>query len=249
MKMKIEIPTNCPSCDSELEIVNQQLFCRNPRCPAQTSKKVEAFAKKLRIKGLGPSTINKLDFVSPKEIFTLSKAEYISILGEKIGTKLFDQIENAKHTSFSMFLSGLSIPLVGETASKKIAEMVNSISELDVNLDKLPIGEKAKSNIRNALDFDGLDFLELESFFTFTEPSTIKTKAEFKGNVCITGKLNNYKNRSEAAKDLEALGYKVTSGVSKNTNYLVDEEGKPSSKRNKAESLGIPIVSIETLIG
>jgi DNA ligase (NAD+) len=52
-------PTNCPACNSDLELVNDQLFCRNSLCPAQSAKKLEHFARTIKIKGLGPSTIEK----------------------------------------------------------------------------------------------------------------------------------------------------------------------------------------------
>ena len=58
---EIIIPTHCPACNSVLDIVNDQLFCRNPDCPAKSSKRIEHFAKTLKIKGLGKATIEKLD--------------------------------------------------------------------------------------------------------------------------------------------------------------------------------------------
>ena len=57
---KIIPPTNCPSCDSELEFVNDQLFCKNDSCPSQWDKKVVNFASSLKIKGLGPAAVSKL---------------------------------------------------------------------------------------------------------------------------------------------------------------------------------------------
>jgi DNA ligase (NAD+) len=64
----------------------------------------------------------------------------------------------------------------------------------------------------------------------------------------ITGKLDDFKNRNEAGEYLRSLGFKVTTSISKNTDYLVDETGKSSSKRTKAESLNIPIVTIKQLV-
>ena len=61
MRKQIEIPTKCPSCDTSLELVNAQLFCRNIMCSARARKNVEYFAKTIGIKGLGPSTIEKLN--------------------------------------------------------------------------------------------------------------------------------------------------------------------------------------------
>ena len=70
-----------------------------------------------------------------------------------------------------------------------------------------------------------------------------------KGKVCITGKLKDFSNRTKAKEYLESLGYTVTSTVSSVTDYLVCEDGSNSSKSKKAESLGIPIVSIADLKG
>ena len=74
-------PTNCPACNSELELVNDQLFCRNPQCPAQWDKKVEHFASTLKIKGLGPATLNKLQIQDYQELYTLTVDEIQVRLG------------------------------------------------------------------------------------------------------------------------------------------------------------------------
>ena len=92
MENQIQIPTDCPSCGSKLEQVNSQLFCRNISCEAQSSKKVEAFAKKMKIKGLGPSTISKLELTHISEIYELDKDYLVSILGDKTGTKIQKKI-------------------------------------------------------------------------------------------------------------------------------------------------------------
>jgi DNA ligase (NAD+) len=65
--------------------------------------------------------------------------------------------------------------------------------------------------------------------------------------VVITGKLNDYKNRNEAKAYLEGLGFSVKPSVTKKTDYLVDEEGRKSSSRTKAESYGVTITSINEL--
>ena len=83
----------------------------------------------------------------------------------------------------------------------------------------------------------------LEEYFTFINESVAVTPGS-SGKVCITGKLKDFKNRNECKEFLESLGYTVTSTVSSVTDYLVCEDGSNSSKTKKAESLGIPIVSI-----
>lgn len=247
MTNEIEIPTNCPSCDSVLEKVNSQLFCRNKDCPAQSTKKVEAFVKKMRIKGLGPASISKLGFVHPIEIYESPLDTYVEVLGEKIGQKVFDEVENSRTTTFATFLSALSIPLIGDTASKKIAsnggDNINNLYN-EKYLGYLGLGPTAIRNLFNHLR-DNLDDLEqLESYFTFKQPK----KVEHKGNVCITGKLKDFSNRTKAKEYLEEHGYTVTTTVSGKTNYLVCEDGSTSSKSKKAESSGIPIVTIVDLI-
>lgn len=245
MTNEIEIPTNCPSCDSVLEKVNSQLFCRNKDCPAQSTKKVEAFVKKMRIKGLGPASISKLGFVHPIEIYENSLDTYVEVLGEKIGQKVFDEVENSRTTTFATFLSALSIPLIGDTASKKVGVVVNCVQDI-LNEDPLHnvLGVIALDNLMEYL-FDNLNTVEnLQSYFTFKQPK----KVEHKGNVCITGKLKDFSNRTKAKEYLEEHGYTVTTTVSGKTNYLVCEDGSTSSKSKKAESNGIPIVTIVDLI-
>jgi len=245
--LDIKIPSSCPSCNTILELVNSQLFCRSKDCPAQSTKKVEAFVKKLRIKGLGPASISKLGFVQPIEIYQTQIDTYIEVLGEKIGQKVFKEVENSTLTTFATFLSALSIPLIGDTASKKIAinGFVSIIDILDIlNVDN--IGPKANSNLYKYLEENEEMVATLEEYFTFG--IVVPKEVVAKGNVCITGKLNDFSNRAKAKEFLEEQGYTVTNTISGKTDYLVDEEGRVSSKSKKAESLGIPIVSIEDLI-
>jgi DNA ligase (NAD+) len=245
MKKEIKIPTHCPSCESELEIVNSQLFCRDNQCPAQSSKKVEAFVKKMRIKGFGPATISKLGFVQPIELYETSLENYVAVLGEKIGQKLYDEVQNSRTTTFATFLSALSIPLIGDTASKKVATVANTCWEVPELI--LPIGEKAESNLKNLITWNYEEVMKLENYLSFIKTNTVVTKN--KGKVCITGKLKDFSNRTKAKEYLENLGYTVTSTVSSQTDYLVCEDGSNSSKSKKAESLGVPIVSIANLKG
>jgi DNA ligase (NAD+) len=243
--MKIEIPTNCPSCDSELELVNAQLFCNNSSCPAKSSKKVEAYAKVMKIKGLGPKTIEKLCIEEISDLYFLDKDYYIEVIGEKLGEKLYNEIERSKNTTLDVFLAALSIPLIGTTAAKKISKVTSSLEGLtEENLLKAGLGEKARFNILQWMKNEYIKYKDMPINLAKQEEPNI---TEHKGMVCITGKLIDYKNRTDAATYLESLGFTVTSGVSQKTDFLVDEEGKTSSKRKKAEQLGIKIVTIKQL--
>ena len=88
---------NKPACSSVLEFVNDQLFCKNNLCPAQSAKKLEHFAKTLKIKGLGPATIARLGLEDYHDIYSLSQEEISFLLdSEKLGTKLHAEIEKSK---------------------------------------------------------------------------------------------------------------------------------------------------------
>ena len=89
----IEIPETCPCCEYPLIFVNSQLFCRNTACSAQLNKKLENFCKVLQIKGFGPKTIEKLNLGDITEIFYLDFDVVSTALGEKIATKLLDEID------------------------------------------------------------------------------------------------------------------------------------------------------------
>ena len=98
-------PTQCPSCDSVLEWVNDQLFCRNRACPAQNSKAVEHFAKTIKIKGLGPAAISKLRLECPSDIYYYNEDQLGYMLNsEKVGSKLYAEIQNSISAPLELLL-------------------------------------------------------------------------------------------------------------------------------------------------
>jgi NAD-dependent DNA ligase len=237
---EIVAPTKCPSCNSDLEFVNDLLYCRNTACPAQSLKKIEHLAKVLGIKGLGPKTIEKLQIQEITELFYLDKTEVSKVLGEKLAVKLLDEIERAKVSTLATVLESFSIPLVGGTASKKIASIVSSIEEINQETcKKAGLGEKVTDNILNWVN---TEYLELKEFlpFKFSNIEPINTNNK---TVCITGKLKSYNKKADAASSLAAAGYTLVESVTKSLDYLVDEENKMSSKREKAMQYGITIIT------
>lgn len=240
--MIIQIPTNCPCCDYPLEMVNQQLFCRNTACSAQLNKKLENFAKVLGIKGFGPKTVEKLSLADLTEIFYLEAEDVSSILGEKVAAKLLDEIERAKGADLATVLAAMSIPLVGGTASKKIASVVNSIEEITLEKCKQAgLGEKVTENL---ISWISTEYQEMKEFLPFSFKSTPAVISNKTGEtICITGKLTSYKKKADATELLEAAGFTVVESVTKTLTYLVDEENKDSSKRQKADQYGVTIVT------
>jgi len=240
--MKIKIPTNCPCCEYTLELVNDQLFCRNQACGAQLGKKLEHFCKTLGIKGMGAKTLEKLQLSDITEIYYLELDEIIAALGsEKIAVKLLDEINRSRNSDLATILPAFSIPLVGNTAAQKISKVVHSIDDItEEQCKQAGLGEKVTNNLIFWLE---TDFQEMKEFLPFSFTVDNKPVANAIGEVvCITGKLASFKTKAEATKALENEGFKVTDSVTKQTNYLVDEDNKGSSKRIKADQLGITII-------
>lgn len=243
--MKIEIPTTCPCCEYKLELVNDQLFCRNTACGAQLGKKVEHFCKTLGIKGMGPKSVEKLNLQDLTELFYLDQDSVVEALGsEKTALKLLDEIDRARGADLATVLASFSIPLVGATASQKICSVVDHISQINYETCKQAgLGDKVSENLVGWLQ---TDFPDLQEFLPFSFKSNRNSTSSSNNNsktVCITGKLSSYKTKAEAYKALEIAGYKAVETVTKTTDYLVDEEDKASTKRKKAESLGIQIIT------
>jgi DNA ligase (NAD+) len=242
--MKIEIPTKCPCCSSTLEVVNEQLFCRNGACSAQLNKKLEHFTKVLGIKGFGPKTVEKLNLADITELFYLDRSQVLLALGsEKVTDKLLDEIERAKVADLSVVLAAFSIPLVGNTAANKIASVVSSIEEINQETCKQAgLGDKVTSNLLTWIDTEYPEMKEFLPFSFKSNPCKYISPTDAK-SICITGKLSSFKTKAEAHNKLQMLGYKVTESVTKTLDYLVDEEDKGSSKRKKAEEYGVTIIT------
>lgn len=238
--MKIEIPTQCPTCEYPLELVNSQLFCRNTVCPAQTNGKLVHFCWVLSIKGMGEKTIEKLNLQNVTELFYLELAEVTKVLGsEKVAVKLLNEIERSKSAHLATCLEAFSIPLVGSTASKKIASVVSHISEINKETCfRAGLGEKVTANLLNWLE---TEYQELKEFLMFSFRSE-KVTVSTGDIVCITGKLHSFNIKAEAYKALQNAGFQVSELVNKSTKYLVVEDGKLSAKHKKAQELGITII-------
>ena len=144
-------PTVCPACGSNLELVNEQFFCRNNQCPAQWDKKVEGFTSTLKIKGFGPSTINKLQIQDYSEIYQLTVEDIQSRLGsEKIATKLVAEIDKSKSSKLQELIPAFSIPLIGRTAAAKLCSVVSDVEEINESTcSQAGLGPKATENILN----------------------------------------------------------------------------------------------------
>ncbi|QYC51526.1 putative NAD-dependent DNA ligase, subunit B [Erwinia phage KEY] len=246
-EMKINIPSNCPSCGSKLELLNAQLFCRNTElCPAQNSKIIENFCSKMKLKGFGPSTIEKLQIIGIGEMLYLTLADIQEVMGEKMAAKLYAELEAKLHQNidFGQFLGSLSIPLIGEVAARKIAQKYNSLSEAQADG---KAGENLKAWKNSPI---GKEVMAAQWNFSRARETSVNPDAEnLNIAVCITGSLVDFKNRSDASSYLESLGLTVKKSVTKDVKYLIleDESKRSSSSTLKAISNGVEIVTINQL--
>ena len=238
----IEAPTNCPSCSSVLEEVNYLLYCRNPHCGEKVLKLIEHFAKTLKIKGLGPATVAKLDIVSLEELYSLVYADFVERIGsEVLSVKLVDELERSKSAPLNVLLPAFSIPLIGKTASEKLSKVCEDIEEIDYDLcRKAGLGEKSTASLLNWIE-TGF-YLQSMLPFSFKFENNQTTNITH-GTVCISGKLTSYKTKAEAHKKLQELGYTVKTSLTKDVTILVNESGVESAKTKKARDAGVQMIT------
>ena len=235
----IQAPTNCPSCSSVLEWVNHILYCRNNLCGDQSSKKIEHFAKTLKIKGLGPAAVKKLQLEVVDEIYNLSESEIAERLGsQKLAEKLYVEIENSKLAPLNALLPAFSIRLIGKTATDKLSTVCSSIDDItEDSCKEAGLGQIATRSLLEWLK-EEYPFVKLPHTWKF-EKGTRKASV---GVVCISGKLKSYKTKAEAAKVLQECGYTIKDSVTKDVTILVNESGIESQKTAKARESGVTIV-------
>ena len=236
-------PEVCPSCESPLEWKNDMLYCTNILCPAQIQKRIEHFARSLKIKGLGPKSIEKLGLTSLLDIYNLS---YYSIKcalsSEKLAIKLLREINHSRKASMNDVLPAFSIPLIGKTAATKLSSKIKSLFDLDEDKCKAAgLGPKATESLLSWYSDEFEDSLKKLPFdWQFQTP---KIATETKGAVCISGKLSSFKTKAEATKALSYAGYVVKSSLTKDVIFLINESGIESAKTKEARERGITIIT------
>ena len=256
---KLDIPTNCPSCDSKLLHFEDEvaLRCINPRCPAQIKEGLIHFASRdaMNISGLGPSIVEKLFAANlvkdVADIYRLTVEDFLLLDGikEKSAQKLYQAIQASKENSAEKLLFGLGIRHVGSKASQLLLQHFHSIESLaQANPEEVASIESLGSVIAQSLQ----SYFETEGAkILLSELKELGVNLDYKGQVVaadaalsgltvvLTGKLERL-TRSEAKSKLENLGAKVTGSVSKKTDLVV-AGADAGSKLQKAQELGIEI--------
>lgn len=271
---RLDYPKICPFCKAEtsVEINNNTkvLVCKNPSCNGKLLGILKHFVSKnaMNIDGLSESTLEKFidenlvsDFI---DIYTL-KGSYNDIVkmdgfGERSAEKLIQAIENSRNTTLERFINALSIPMIGKTASRTISKFFNGdfidfynngLSNPDFDWTQLEdFGQAMDESIRAYANKDTLEMVwELSTCLEFQTANKSENNSLDGKTFVITGKLNSFSNRDAAKDVIESHGGKVAGSVSKNTDYLVNNDILSTSGKNKkAKQLNVPIITEEELV-
>ena len=246
-------PTICPDCSSELLIEDIMIKCQNLDCPSRVVNSIIYFASKncLNIDGLGDKIVELL--VNEKKIFDIldlyslkyEDLENLEGFKEKKINNLLNAIENSKNSELHRVLTALGIEHIGEVASKSICSKFG-LNLVDISFEDLisidGIGEQMANSFLEFFRVNREFVLKL--FYILKPKVTIKEEAKdniFKNKtVVVTGTM--IKSRDEIKIFLENLGAKVSSSVSKKTDFVI-YGADAGSKYDKAIELGVKILS------
>ena len=261
---RFAMPPVCPVCSAQVvrEEGEAAYRCTGLACPAQLKESLTFFAARgsMDIDGLGEKIIDQLvdkDLVrDPGDLYLLTAAQLAALdrLGEKSAHNLTDALERSKTTTLPRLIAALGIRHVGEATARQLAEHLGDLDHImqaeEEALQDVPdIGPEVA---RSLAAFFGQEHNRavvkklLDAGVYFPQVETRPAGSLHGQTFVLTGTLASL-TRPEAKQRLEALGAKVTSGVSKKTDYIVAGTD-PGSKRDKAEKLGITILNEAELL-
>ena len=259
-----QLPEYCPSCHTKVvrEEGEAAIYCPNIECPAQLMRNLIHFASRnaMDIDGMGPEVLEGLVNAgwvhSPADLYDLTEEQIASLerMGKKSASNLMNALEKSKQNDLSKVIFALGIPEVGEKTAAELASAFGSMEKLSwATLEQLTaldgFGEVVAQNIvsffleeRNRVQIERLAKAGVNM-----ESTKVKAGDTFEGKTFVlTGTLPTLK-RNEAKELIESLGGKVSSSVSKKTDYVVAGE-EAGSKLTKANELGITILTEEQLL-
>lgn len=259
-----QLPEYCPSCHTKVvrEEGEAAIYCPNIECPAQLMRNLIHFASRnaMDIDGMGPAVLEGLVNAgwvhSPADLYDLTEEQIASLerMGKKSASNLMNALEKSKQNDLSKVIFALGIPEVGEKTAAELASAFGSMEKLSwATLEQLTaldgFGEVVAQNIvsffleeRNRVQIERLAKASVNM-----ESTKVKAGDTFEGKTFVlTGTLPTLK-RTEAKELIESLGGKVSSSVSKKTDYVVAGE-EAGSKLTKANELGITILTEEQLL-
>ncbi|MGB5228802.1 MAG: NAD-dependent DNA ligase LigA [Eudoraea sp.] len=256
--------TNCPECGTELirKAGEAQHFCPNESgCPPQITGRIQHFIsrKALDIEGLGSETVELLYneglINNYADLYTLTKDQLMPLerMAEKSAENLINGVAASANVPFERVLFGLGIRYVGETVAKKLAKAYKNIDSLMaatenelVMVDE--IGERiAESTVNFFNEEKNRDIInQLKEYglqFSLTDEQLDGQTEKLKGQTFVVSGVFEKISRTELKKNIEDNGGKVSSSISSKTSYVVAGTNMGPSKKDKADNLGIPIIS------
>ncbi|WP_138159765.1 NAD-dependent DNA ligase LigA [Peptoniphilus catoniae] len=255
--LKIEKPTHCPACGTELFQDGVHIFCPNTlSCKPQLISRLTHFASRdaMNIEGLSEKTVEllmkELDVKEIPQIYQLESKDLKGLEGfkEKRTDNLINAIEKSKNVALENFIYALGIPNVGIKTSKDLADKFKSLDNLrKADYDDLvnikDIGEVTARELVTYFHEDHITSSIDKLLKLGVKPYYEEKRGEnsyFSGKkIVLTGALTIA--RADLKKKLESLGANITGSVSKNTDLVIAGES-PGSKYDKAVELNIEII-------
>ncbi|HLW33405.1 MAG TPA: NAD-dependent DNA ligase LigA [Aequorivita sp.] len=262
--------TNCPECNTPLVRTEgeAQHYCPNvDGCPPQIMGRIQHFIsrKAMDIEGLGAETVallvNNGLINNYADLYLLKEEQVIPLerMAEKSAENMINGIEASKNIPFERVLFALGIRFVGETVAKKLARHYKTIEALkNASEEELQtvdeIGERiAQSVVSFFASKENLHTIErLKSYGVQLEISAEELADQtdvLQGHTFVVSGVFTKVSRNELKKLIEDNGGKVSSAISSKTNYVVAGENMGPSKKTRAESLGVPIISEDDFLG
>ena len=263
-----QIPAHCPACGGKATVQDIFLECLNPSCPAKQQNIIRHYASKqgMDIAGLSTERIDALYshgyLKCVKDLYCLKDMtdKIVPILGPNLTSTILHNIEQSKTCSLDKFLVALGIPSVGKATAKSMAAHIwkqrtsnDPLSACDFIQDwesLSDIGMLTSHKINNYFEDNKDDVQDLLDMLNIIQPDNANVNFSLnKKSFCITGSMNKFKNRAELSEWIERCGGIVVSGVSSNTDYLINNDTESTSSKNKkAKKLNVPIISENELI-
>ncbi|MCP4883598.1 MAG: NAD-dependent DNA ligase LigA [Flavobacteriales bacterium] len=260
----IQYITHCPDCGTELQRKegDAKHYCPNEfGCPTQITGRIQHYIsrKAMNIDGLGAESVELLfknglinNFA---DLYDLSPDQIIPLerMAEKSALNMVNGIEASKKIPFEKVLFALGIRFVGETVAKKLARHYKNIDSLmQSSYEELilvdEIGERIAESIIHFFSDQGnrllIDRLKNYGLNLSIDEALFADQTEIlKGKVFVVSGVFQILSRNELKKSIEDNGGKVTGSISKKTSFIIAGDNMGPSKKEKAESLGIPMIS------
>jgi DNA ligase (NAD+) len=252
---RFKMPAECPVCGARVVRPEDEVAyrCTNVECPARLKQTLHFFAHRgaMDIEGLGEKLVGQLvdrgivKHLSDVYDLDAETLEGLERMGEKSAANLLAQIERSKKTTLPRFLVALGIRQVGDATAKALAEHFRTLDRVrDASIEELQevrdVGPEVAASIRQFFDEARNRRLVQKLLDAGVRPAAVERRhGPLEGKrFVLTGGLDAM-TRPEAQRRIEALGGRVVSSVSKETDFVV-VGGEAGSKLKKAEKLGIP---------